>query len=68
MKMRGAEGLTMSTVAAPEIPNMPLGNATSEEPLESAKPAGAVAGIVDGAPDARSRRARLRLRVGVGDL
>ena len=36
----------MSTVAAPEIPNMPLGNATSEEPLVSAKPAGAVDGKI----------------------
>jgi 3-oxoacyl-[acyl-carrier protein] reductase len=64
MKMRGAEGLTMSTVAAPEIPNMPLGNATSEEPLVSAKPAGAVDGkiaIITGASRGIGRAIALRL-------
>ena len=64
MKMRGAEGLTMSTVAAPEIPNMPVGNATSEEPLESAKAAGAIDGkiaIVTGASRGIGRAIALRL-------
>jgi NAD(P)-dependent dehydrogenase (short-subunit alcohol dehydrogenase family) len=54
----------MSTVAAPEIPNMPLGNATSEEPLVSAKLAGAVDGkiaIITGASRGIGRAIALRL-------
>ena len=54
----------MSTVAAPEIPNMPFGNATSEEPLESAKAAGAVDGkiaIITGASRGIGRAIALRL-------
>ena len=54
----------MSTVAAPEIPNMPVGNATSEEPLESAKAAGAIDGkiaIVTGASRGIGRAIALRL-------